>query len=76
MIERLRADIGISRYERQVVISRGLVSGYTAKLAAFAGKGRLDKMNETRGYCGKFYWLVGTVAIGIYCLLGGSKLTS
>jgi hypothetical protein len=47
------------------VICRGLISGYTAELAAFAGKQRLNKMNETSGYYEEFYQLVENVIIGI-----------
>jgi hypothetical protein len=43
--ERLRADIWIYR---------GLIAGYTAKLAAFVREERLDTLNETSGYCGQF----------------------
>jgi hypothetical protein len=36
-------------------ISYGLISGYTATLAAFGRKEKLDKMSMTRGWYGEFY---------------------
>jgi hypothetical protein len=34
----------------------GLISGYTARMAGFAGEQRLDRILVTEGYCGRFMW--------------------
>jgi hypothetical protein len=39
---------------RPIWIYRGLIFGYTAELAGFAAKKKLDKMCETDGFCGRF----------------------
>jgi hypothetical protein len=62
----LRAGIGIYRQQDSREIYRGLVSGYTATLAAFARQEILDKVSVTRGYYGEFHRLVESVSIGIY----------
>ena len=72
----LRADIGLSRQRKQVGIYRGLVLGYPAKPAAFAGKKRLDKMSARGGCYRKFHRLVESVNIGLYRQVGGGRLTS
>ena len=54
----MRADIGIYRQCGLDEIYRGLISGYTAKLAGFAEKERLDNMTVTDGYYGEIL-LVG-----------------
>jgi hypothetical protein len=58
-----RSGGGAMRFQSKTktTIYCGLISGDTAKLAAFAGKERLDKMNGTNGYYGKFSRLVGAV---------------
>jgi hypothetical protein len=58
-----------------IEIDCGLISGYTAKLAAFARKERLDIMSGTDGYCGRFLGETGNFNIGIHRLLGSGKLT-
>jgi len=70
----LRADIGIYRQQDSREIYRGLISGYTAKLAAFAREESLDKMSVTSGYYGKFHRLVESVNIVIYGQRGGGIL--
>jgi hypothetical protein len=57
-------------------IYRGLISEYTAKLAAFARKEKLDTMSVMSGYYEQFFWVEGNLVIEIYCQLGGSKLAS
>lgn len=71
-----RADIGLYRHRRQLEIYCGLISGYTAKSAGFAGKKRLDKMNAISGYYGVFSWLLKVVETEIYRQWGGSILSS
>jgi hypothetical protein len=46
----------------------GLISGYTAKMAAFAREERLDTMRGTGGYCERISWVIGNSNIGIYRL--------
>lgn len=46
-----RADMGLSGHRSPRGIYCGLVSGYTAKLAAFVGKKRLDKGSVCGGHC-------------------------
>jgi hypothetical protein len=48
--------------DRTVETSRGLISGYAAKLAACVGKESLEKMRVTGGYYGKF---LGTEEISV-----------
>jgi hypothetical protein len=45
----LRADIGIYGQSQPPRIYCGLVSGYTAKLAAFAEEKSLDKIGRSEG---------------------------
>jgi hypothetical protein len=60
----------------QVVIYRGLISGYTATLAGFGGKKRLDKMGKTEEYDLRFCYLRLSVWGEIYSQQGGRILSS
>ncbi|MGE0679915.1 MAG: hypothetical protein AB7P69_03250 [Candidatus Binatia bacterium] len=54
----------------------GPISGYTAKLAAFADHLSLDKGEARDGYCGGFYWFRLSLRIALYREGAGSKLSS
>jgi len=50
-----------------VKIGCGLISRYTAKLAAFVRKEKLDTMRGTDGFYGRFSWGIGNFNIWLYC---------
>ena len=57
-------------------IYRGLILGYPAKLAAFVGEKRLDKIEVTSGYYWRFCGFLVQPFGEIYCRIGGGILTS
>ena len=61
-----RADIWIYGAGSRDEIYGGLISGYTAKLAAFVGFAHLDKGKGNGGYCPRFYCFRPSLWIVVY----------
>src|SRR5262245_29941341 len=72
----LRADIGIYRHRRPVGIYCGLVSGYTAQLAAFGKEASLDRIGLIGEYCAGFCHFRRSPCGEIYSRTSGRILSS